>query len=181
MESDSIKLEIFPETNFRLRSEVRVADPQWNKILDQPEAFCCNILNETFERCLKRRKYTLGMISEVSIVLSENKFIQKLNKQYRNLDKPTNVLSFPNIQNFNLESSILDDFCLIGDIVISYEMVLEESQKEKKPMLNYLAHMLVHGMLHLMGFTHYNDYDSHEMESLEHLILDHFGYIDCKL
>jgi len=178
MESNSINLEILPEPNFSLRSEVMILDPQWNKILDQPEKFCCEIVNETFERCLMRRQFVLGLLSEVSIVLTENKFIQKLNKQYRNLDKPTNVLSFPNIENFNSKDTILGDFCLIGDIVISYEMVLEESQKAKKPMLNHFAHMLVHGMLHLMGFTHNNDYDSREMESLESLILDHFGYSD---
>ena len=178
MESESKNLEILSDPNFRLRSEVMILEPRWNKILDQPEEFCCEVVNETFERCLRKRQFVLGLFSEVSIVLTENKFIQKLNKQYRNLDKPTNVLSFPNIEDFDSKDSILGDFCLIGDIVVSYEKVLEESQKAKKPMLNHLAHMLVHGMLHLMGFTHYNDYDSREMESLESLILDHFGYSD---
>ena len=103
--------------------------------------------------------------SEVSIVLVDDKRIHELNKKYRNIDKPTNVLSFE-----------LGDDVLLGDIYISLDTVKKEAQCAGISVAEHTAHMVVHGMLHLQGFDHLNDKDAQIMESREIKILKKLGY-----
>jgi apolipoprotein N-acyltransferase len=103
--------------------------------------------------------------SEVSITLVDDKQIHKLNKQYRNIDKPTNVLSFE-----------LGDDVLLGDIFISLDTVKKEADIAGISVSEHTAHMIVHGMLHLQGYDHLNDRDAEIMEKLEIKILKRLGY-----
>lgn len=98
--------------------------------------------------------------SEISILLTNDAFIQKLNAKYRKIDKPTNVLSFP-----------MDDEVMRGDIIISYETVKKEAELENKSMKDHLALMVAHGTLHLAGYDHIKDNEAKEMETLERKIL----------
>jgi len=88
-----------------------------------------------------------------------------LNKQYRQIDKATNVLSFP----AELPSQIELQF--LGDIVICASIVEREAQQQGKQSNEHWAHLLVHGILHLQGYDHENDHQAEEMESLEIEIL----------
>jgi probable rRNA maturation factor len=93
-----------------------------------------------------------------------------LNSQFRERDKPTNVLSF-SADPLPFEGAEM----LLGDIVICAEVVAAEAHEQAKTMLDHLAHMVVHGMLHLYGYDHERDTQSmHEMESLEREILGRF-------
>jgi len=103
--------------------------------------------------------------SEVSITLVDDKQIHKLNKQYRGIDKPTNVLSFE-----------LGDDVLLGDIFISLDTVKREAKNAGISVSEHTAHMIVHGMLHLQGFDHLTDKQAHVMESKEIQILKKLGY-----
>ena len=103
--------------------------------------------------------------SEVSITLIDDKQIQKINKQYRGMDKPTNVLSFE-----------LGDDVLLGDIFISVDTVEREAKSAGIPFEEHAAHMIVHGMLHLQGFDHIKDDEAQIMESKEIKILKKLGY-----
>lgn len=103
--------------------------------------------------------------SEVSITLVDDKQIHKLNKQYRGIDKPTNVLSFE-----------LGDDVLLGDIFISLDTVTKEAATEGISVPEHTAHMIIHGMLHLQGYDHLNDRDAEIMEKLEIKILKKLGY-----
>ena len=98
--------------------------------------------------------------SEISILLTNDAFIQKLNAKYRNMDKPTNVLSFP-----------MDDEIMRGDIIISYETVKKEAELENKNIKDHIALMVAHGTLHLAGYDHIKDNEAEEMETLERKIL----------
>jgi probable rRNA maturation factor len=98
---------------------------------------------------------------EVAVVLTDDAAIRKLNKQWRRIDKPTNVLSFP-----AAKSGVM-----LGDIVIAYETLARESRDESKEFTHHLSHLAVHGFLHLMGYDHQNDSDADAMEELESAIL----------
>lgn len=103
--------------------------------------------------------------SEVSVTLVDDKEIKRINKKYRNINKPTNVLSFE-----------LGDDILLGDIFISLDTVIKEAKSENISVAEHTAHMVVHGVLHLMGYDHLNDKDAERMESKETAILKKLGY-----
>ena len=103
--------------------------------------------------------------SEVSINLVDDKQIHALNKKYRNIDKPTNVLSFE-----------LDDDVLLGDIFISLDTVEREAKDMGISVVEHTAHMIVHGMLHLQGYDHIDDKEARVMENKEIKILKKLGY-----
>ena len=103
---------------------------------------------------------------EVSVVLTDDAGIRALNREWRKIDKPTNVLSFP-----GGGAAGADLPRLFGDIVIAFETIERESSAESKPFLHRLAHLAVHGFLHLIGYDHENDADAESMEGLERRIL----------
>ncbi len=110
---------------------------------------------------------------EVSVVLADDEFLQGLNMKYCNKDAPTNILSFP-----IAEPEILiapAPFLSLGDIVMSYETVKKEAAEQNKSFRDHVAHMLVHGCLHLLHYDHIDDEEATEMESLEIDILETMG------
>jgi probable rRNA maturation factor len=107
--------------------------------------------------------------SSVTITLTNDDAIQKLNKNFRDKDKATNVLSFPNgelDENGRLH---------IGDIAMAFETMKCESNNENIPLSDHIVHLTVHGLLHLYGYDHENDDDAEEMESIEIEILQDMG------
>ena len=97
---------------------------------------------------------------------------QSLNLQYRDKDKPTNVLSFP----FEAPPGVELD--LLGDLIICRQVVEKEAEEQSKPLLAHWAHMVVHGSLHLLGYDHIEDDEAEEMESLETEIMQTMGFED---
>lgn len=104
--------------------------------------------------------------SEMCIMLATDKLIRQYNKQFRNIDKPTNVLSF--------KSDILYDNHM-GDIIIALETLEAEAEVQGKTFYNHFAHILTHGILHLLGYDHVQESDAQVMESLEIKILSQIG------
>jgi len=90
---------------------------------------------------------------------------QQLNNQYRKINKPTNVLSFP----FEVPDGI--ELNLLGDLVVCVQIVEQEAKEQGKALFDHWAHMIIHGCLHLLGYDHINDTDADEMEALEIKIL----------
>jgi probable rRNA maturation factor len=109
---------------------------------------------------------------EVNVVVDDDARVQALNKLWRGLDKPTNVLSFPapDAQPGPARS--------LGDIAISYETAAREAAAEGKSLADHIAHLSVHGFLHLLGYDHESDEDAEEMEGLERVILAQIGISD---
>lgn len=108
-----------------------------------------------------------GNPSEVSLLFTDNDTIKELNAQWRAKDKPTNVLSFPA---FPLKPGMAL-MPLLGDIVLAFETVQSEAKQEHKPFDDHVSHLVVHGLLHLLGYDHETDAEADEMEGLERKIL----------
>jgi probable rRNA maturation factor len=104
--------------------------------------------------------------SELAIVLTNDSAIRQLNRLWRGVDAPTNVLSFP-----AAAKQAEDEPAHLGDIVLAYETVAREARAESKPFAHHVAHLAVHGYLHLMGFDHEHDDDAETMEQAERKIL----------
>jgi probable rRNA maturation factor len=115
--------------------------------------------------------------AELAVMLTDDAGIRTLNNNWRKIDKPTNVLSFPALQ---LEGAPKpgDAPRMLGDIAIAYETTRREADDEQKLFDHHLSHLAVHGFLHLMGYDHENDADAEEMEALERQVLAQLGIPD---
>lgn len=108
--------------------------------------------------------------AEISIKVVTPDDIQQLNRQFRQQNKPTNVIAFPFEDTMNTDSTYL------GDIAICANIVANEAQAQHKTFDAHFAHMVIHGILHLMGYDHQNDIEAHQMESLEIELLTQLGF-----
>jgi probable rRNA maturation factor len=115
--------------------------------------------------------------SELAIMLTDDAGIQTLNRNWRGIDKPTNVLSFPALQPRG-ERHADDAPRMLGDIAIAYETTRGEADDEQKPFDHHLSHLAVHGFLHLIGHDHEKDQEAETMEALEREILSQLGIPD---
>jgi probable rRNA maturation factor len=98
---------------------------------------------------------------------------RKLNLQWRGKDKPTNVLSFPAGSTHPSPATRV-----LGDLAICAPVVAREAREQGKTLSAHWAHMVVHGVLHLLGYDHVKNRDAEQMEAREIAILSHFGYQD---
>ncbi len=110
--------------------------------------------------------------AEVTVRIVDAEESQALNRDYRDKDKPTNVLSFP------FEAPVQLQLPLLGDLVICAEVVENEANAQKKTLVSHWAHMIVHGCLHLVGYDHIDDDEAEAMEAQERLIMAQLGFDD---
>jgi probable rRNA maturation factor len=118
-------------------------------------------------RAVARAATTLSTTgTELAIVLTDDSAIRLLNRDWRGIDAATNVLSFPakSARGKRLGQPL-------GDIVLAYETIAREARNESKPFAHHVAHLAVHGFLHLVGFDHERDEDAAAMERAEGDIL----------
>ena len=130
--------------------QITVKNKKWKDVLPKYRSVCRKAVSAV-----------LDLTScEVSIVLADDLFVHQLNLEYRHIDKPTNVLSFP--------VPFVDvPMRPMGDIVLALETVQKEAKEQKKTFEEHLTHLLIHGALHLSGYDHISDEEAHVMESLE--------------
>ena len=107
--------------------------------------------------------------AELSVVLTDDASIRALNKQWRDRDEATNVLSFPAPDASSGHRS--EAPVLLGDIVIAFETTAREAEAESKPFAHHLSHLALHGFLHLLGYDHESEAEAETMERLERDIL----------
>ena len=119
------------------------------------------------------RKFDAG--TELSVRVVDKGEIQALNRDYREQDKPTNVLSFPagEVAGLPPEAAVV-----LGDLVVCADIVSQEADEQGKPVADHWAHMLVHGTLHLLGYDHGDDSEAAAMEGLETQTLTQYGLRD---
>ena len=110
--------------------------------------------------------------AELVIRIVDEAESQTLNREYRGVDRPTNVLSFPSELPTEVESDLL------GDLGISAPVVQREANEQGKPLQAHWAHMVIQGVRHLIGFEHETDRQAHEMETLERSLLEGLGFPD---
>lgn len=136
-------------------------------VLEAPEALATAVVAAAVAAC----DLTLAPGTEVSLVLCDDAFIAELNRKWRGIDRPTNVLAFP---------SGVDPMGagVLGDIVIAYETAEREAVAAEIPLRDHVAHLMAHGFLHLVGYDHIDDDEAEEMEGLEVRILAQLGIAD---
>jgi probable rRNA maturation factor len=115
--------------------------------------------------------------AELAVMLTDDSGIRTLNSNWRGIDKPTNVLSFPALQP-TAPSRPGDAPRMLGDIAIAYETMRREADDEQKPFDHHLSHLAVHGFLHLIGYDHETEAEAEAMEALEQAILAQLGIPD---
>ena len=139
-----------------------VLDKQWNKSLPDFKQTISNAANHIFNELIQFKDKSY----EISFLMVNNDYIKELNINYRSKDSATNVLSFPMI-----DSNSLQHENILGDVVISIDKILSESNEQKIEVNEYLAKISIHGILHLLGYDHISDNDYVVMNQLEEKII----------
>ena len=129
-----------------------------------------DILNNVFKECFREEKLDEKNLY-VNIVLTNPINIRKMNKEYRNIDKETDVLSFPMFEKEELEKRNNFNQDILGDIVISIDRVKQQAQEYEHSFERELSYMAVHGFYHLLGYDHMEENDKKEMRQKEETIL----------
>ncbi|MCJ2083602.1 rRNA maturation RNase YbeY [Methylobacterium sp. J-090] len=151
--------------------DVAVEDARWDGVAPDLEAFVIRAV----EAGLAVVPESPGGAVEVSVLLTNDAAVQALNKTWRGKDRPTNVLSFPAAPQPPHAGMARP----LGDVVLAYDTMLRESGEQSKPLSHHLAHLLVHGTLHLLGQDHETgDADAEAMEALEVAALATLGMPD---
>jgi probable rRNA maturation factor len=152
-------------------TEVIVAADCWQ---DQPDAEA--VILRAINAAAEMADADVGD-AEIAVMLTDDAGIRTLNSNWRGIDKPTNVLSFPALQPTGQREP--DDAPrMLGDIAIAYQTMREEADQEQKPFEHHLSHLAVHGFLHLIGHDHETDDEAEAMETLEQEILAQLGIPD---
>lgn len=133
------------------------------------------IIKRVLEQCFKEEKL-LNSKLYITITLTNPENIKEINKQYRNIERATDVLSFPMFEKDELEQKIQnEDFeypDVLGDIIISIEKVEEQAKEYEHSFERELSYMIVHGFYHLMGYDHIEEEDKKKMRPKEEKILN---------
>jgi probable rRNA maturation factor len=164
-----------------LEVSVSVYDASWTQDDYGISKLCSDAAIAAFDAIRTNQPHTEPC--EVSIVLADDVFVADLNKKYRDRQGPTNVLSFAGLDGNDLETALDSGLpggmpLMLGDVIIAHGVVQHEAVEMQIPVNNHLRHLVVHGILHLMGYDHENDDDAREMEGLETSILCNMGLDD---
>lgn len=105
----------------------------------------------------------------ISIAFADNAQVHKLNRDYRDKNKPTNILSFPMMEADVIEvaANKNNGEVLLGDMILAYEICAAEAAEKGVPLSQHVTHLIIHGTLHLIGFDHIDDAEAEHMEALE--------------
>jgi len=156
---------------YRIGTDISVEDDRWVSV-EGLEDLIPKLVAETLREA--------GLSPEeacVSVALMSGEQVRSLNKVFRGKDTNTNVLSFPSPE--AARAAIVDDEpAFLGDVALSYDAVVSEAQAQAKTPLQHSAHLVTHGVLHLVGFDHEADADADTMEAGERAILARFGIPD---
>ena len=143
--------------------------PAWRRALPNAAAIC----RAAAAAALARGVGGLAD-AEISIVLADDALVAKLNRTYRGISKPTNVLSFASDEPRRRSAPL----ALLGDVVLAYGVIAREAREQHKTLADHLAHLVVHGVLHLLGFDHERERAARRMEALEVAVLAGLGVAD---
>ena len=155
--------------------DISVPSPLWRGL---PRARA--LARETIAAAVAERGAAAGEDAEVSLCLADDARLRALNLRWRGVDKPTNVLSFPMVQEDLLDAidNSDDGEVLLGDIVLAHGVCTREAAEKGVSVEAHATHLVVHGTFHLLGFDHMTDQDAEEMEAAEREALASLGIDD---
>jgi probable rRNA maturation factor len=149
--------------------DVTIAEPDWKMSFLDVEKVATNAMSMTLKMAQLPSKIKFKDI-EASIVLANDDLIQVLNREYRDKDAPTNVLTFASLDS---EDPIPESVPYpLGDVILSFQTIDREAREHGKFFKDHFTHMVVHGTLHLLGYDHQTEDEANNMESLEIRILE---------
>ena len=155
---------------------VDVAEPAWREALPDAEAISRSGAAAAFAAAAPGP--LRGRPTEAGVRLTGDAEVRRLNAEFRDRDAPTNVLSFPAMDDDDLGRLPPGAPVNLGDVVVAHGVVVAEARGEGKPLGDHLCHLVVHGMLHLLGFDHVEEADAEMMERLEADVLAGLGIAD---
>jgi len=126
----------------------------------------------------QRPQHALPAAAELAVTLADDRELRRLNRQWRGQDKPTNVLSFPSGALDSTAALPPDMPVPLGDVVLGLETCAREAAAAGLPLAHHLEHLVVHGVLHLLGYDHETDGEAEAMERLESAVLAARGIAD---
>jgi probable rRNA maturation factor len=152
-----------------LAVDITETSPLWRQRLGDVDALCV-----VAARAALVAADALDGPAELSLVLADDVVLRSLNGRWRGKDQATNVLSFPALGADLPEGAPR----LLGDVVLAFETVAAEATAQQKPLAHHLHHLVVHGVLHLLGFDHETATEATRMEALEVAVLAQLGVPD---
>ena len=155
--------------------EIATASKEWSAYPEIDSALCGKITSMILSRYVNLKKVKQW---ELSILLIDDANMQELNAKFRQKDKVTNVLSFPDfdIKWDEIVDFVPDDkYMYLGDVAFGYTVIMEEAKQNSIKFIEHFQHLLVHAILHLIGYNHLDEDEAVVMESIETLILDELG------
>jgi len=160
--------------------DIEVKTKKWLALKDC-EHFVEQTLNKIIKQTLLKKYFKKNNFLQINISLVSDAQIKKINLRYRKKNKPTNVLSFANLDEKQINiighQKVIDKLSnlVLGDIVLAFEIIKKESILQNKDFYEHLSHLLVHALLHLLGYDHEDDNQAEVMEKLEVKILEKLG------
>ncbi|MDF2366993.1 rRNA maturation RNase YbeY [Sneathiella sp.] len=164
---------------FTIDLAISINDDAWRKNVSDIDSLTTEAIQTTLGAVSK--EFNLAPLAdaqkpavEISLVFTDDAEVQILNRDHRNKDAPTNVLSFPNTpldQTELADAMWMKEPLMLGDVVMARETLIREAAEQNKSIRDHLTHLLVHGVLHLAGFDHMEENEAEKMENLEIMIL----------
>lgn len=162
--------------------DINVADGGWHRALPDHVALVTQAVENTLSMVAEGAHLDKIPHIELSVLLTNDDAIQQLNREYRDRDKPTNVLSFPALEQGEIELFLREGRDIppyplsLGDIIIALETIQREAPPEK--LKDHFTHLVIHGLLHLLGYDHEEDVAAELMEGREKEILSKMAIDD---
>ena len=156
--------------------DLAVLSPAWNGVVRDAAEVISTAARQALTRGLAEGGSVPQGRLELSIVLADDAEQRQLNRDWRGIDRSTNVLSFAT---WDPAVELPPDApLLLGDVVLAYETVAREAEEQGKAITDHLCHLIVHGVLHLLGYDHATEREAVVMETLETSILASLGVAD---
>lgn len=156
-------------TGARLRTVIRIEHDAWQTHLPETDTLCRRAVRAGWtggRKALDEAHHLSGALTnpvEISLMLSNDQTVRSLNRDHRGKDAATNVLSFPG----DTDTPHPGADILLGDIILAWETVAAEAEAAYKPIEDHTTHLLIHGVLHLLGYDHECEEDATVMERIE--------------
>ena len=157
--------------------DILIEDERWETLWPDAEAAIVALVDH-MANALSDSPRWMDAEAELCVTLADNARVHELNREWRGKDKPTNVLSFALLDGEEPEEWQSQPIRALGDIILARETVQSEAAEKGITLVSHATHLIMHGILHLLGYDHISESDAEEMERLEIRLLADLGIAD---